>query len=119
MLKKLALTVALVAPSLFGCGGQEIQRSPGILTALAPSAGLPVVRPADANGTPPAVAIAAPNVTSSSQASEQVKITFTDSAGIDPSSISTDNITVLSQTTGDKLSVTAATLSPSDGSAGL
>ncbi len=59
----------------------------------------PGIHPADASGNPPTVMIAAPKVTSASQATEEVTVTFTDSAGIDPSTINPGNITVTNAST--------------------
>jgi len=78
----------------------------------------PAIRPDDANGNPPNVAISAANVTSTSQASEAITVTFTDSAGIDPSTINTGNITVTNVSTSAVLTVTGVTLNPSNGVAG-
>ncbi len=75
-------------------------------------------RPDDVAGNPPAVVISAPDVTSAGQATEEIAITFTDAAGIDPSSISTANITVTNVSSSATLTVTAVTLSPSNGVAG-
>jgi hypothetical protein len=75
-----------------------------------------VVHPSDATGAPPSASFtSAPTVTSGSQATEEVSITFTDGDGIDPSTITTANITVTNQTTGAMLQVTGASLNPSDG----
>lgn len=70
----------------------------------------------DANGVPPSAVISsAPPVTSSGESSEAINITLTDSAGIDPGTITPDNITVANVATGTQLTVTSASLNPSDG----
>jgi uncharacterized delta-60 repeat protein len=60
----------------------------------------------------------AANVNSAGQASEAITLTFTDSAGISPSSVNTGNITVTNVSTSATLTVMGVTLDPSNGVAG-
>jgi hypothetical protein len=70
----------------------------------------------DANGVPPSAVISsAPPVTSAAESAEAINITLTDSDGINPGTITPDNITVTSVATGDQLTVTSAGLNPPDG----
>ncbi len=74
------------------------------------------IRPDDANGVPPSPVISQPpTVTSANQGSEPIKITFTDSAGIDPGTINPANITVTNVATLSQLTVSSVTLNPPDG----
>jgi hypothetical protein len=78
----------------------------------------PAFHPNDANGNAPTVMFSAANVNSAGQASEAITLTFTDSAGISPSSVNTGNITVTNVSTSATLTVMGVTLDPSNGVAG-